>query len=68
MDPIMRRAMGSRVGLLLSVSLLADARNGDAVMIKARVAELLNVAGAVNADAFEIMRPREMVREMGAIA
>jgi len=55
MDPIMRRAMGWRVGLLLLLlfpGLVADARKGEAVVTNAaRVVGLLNVAGDWNAEA-----------------
>jgi len=70
MDPIMRRAMGCRVGLLLLmfVDLFVEVRNAeDDGVTSARVVGLLNVAGDWNADACAIVRPMRTVREMGAI-
>ena len=64
-EPIMRRAIGWRVGLLLLFMLLdvfADARKGEAVT-NARVCNVV----VVNADVFVIMRPSDNVREIGAI-
>jgi len=61
----MRRAIGWRGELLLLFEgALAEARKGEADVTNARV-EI--VAGVWNADAFAIMRPREMVREIGAM-
>ena len=64
-EPIMRRAIGWRAGLLLLLLLLdvfADARKGE----DATNARVCNVV-VVNADVFVIMRPSDNVREIGAI-
>ena len=62
-EPIMRRAIGWRVGLLLLLDVFADARKGDAEVTNARVCNVV----VVNADVFVIMRPSDNVREIGAI-